>query len=69
MNDLVKIDKGIPIPATPKASRWPFAAMQVGDSFLATENLRTALWMYSKKYDMKFSSRREGDGIRVWRVA
>lgn len=70
-----KIDKSVPIPAKRKGrSKYPFATMEVGDSFLvdAASRIKTvsALAVYKKKAHpkQKFTVRRVEDGVRVWRI-
>jgi hypothetical protein len=46
--------------------------MKVGDSFLAKDVLIGAMCNYNKrngvKLGMKFVAKKEGDGVRVWRI-
>ena len=66
----MKIEKNIPIP-----NKYPFAEMQVGDSFKMPETMkRTALMVaamrYSRKHGAKFITKTMADGsIRCWRVS
>lgn len=70
-----KIEKGVPLPKKlSQNARYPFAEMEVGDSFFIpnAKRLMTAgsISQYcTKKTGKKFSSRREGNGIRVWRIS
>jgi hypothetical protein len=61
------IDKDVPIP-----SRFPFAQMEVGDSFVITTKRSTAAVAarrYGDKHKMKFVTRKMPDGtIRCWRT-
>ncbi len=82
MSDKPKIDKGIPIPTKAGGgvpSKYPFRAMEVGDSFLAEapegmsrRQLRIAVTSAAAyqqtTYGTKFSVRTVSDGIRCWRV-
>ena len=76
--DEFTIDKSIPIPPPtrgPKAngfSKYPFSAMEVGDSFFVGDKKSRHINCYFKKFRPKrFTSRTsiEGDvkGLRVWR--
>lgn len=66
----VTIETGIPVPASRKTEKWPFADMSVGDSFFTTKLIaKNAAMNYQRRHGVKFSSRREADGIRIWRVA
>jgi hypothetical protein len=66
----MKIEKNVPLPVT-----YPFAKMDVGDSFAVPPDVhRTtvsiAALRYGRKHDMKFSTRKTPDGtIRCWRIA
>lgn len=69
------IEKNIPIPAAyDRVHKWPFANMEVGDSFLVDfseatrRKLCTASSYYGKRRGKKFSIRKLDNGIRVWRV-
>jgi len=63
------IDKGIPFP-----SKYPFATMQVGDSFLVPLGTsRFAVGQsakrYGEKHGMKFTVRQVADKtFRCWRI-
>lgn len=70
---MIKIEKNIPMPSL--SSKYPFADMQVGDSvFFDNEPAGSqskpviAARNFGSKNDMKFLSRSEGAGVRVWRV-
>jgi len=70
-----KIEKGVPVPP-PKSGRYakyPFAKMDIGDSFFASEHPTkvrpAASWWANRHAGFKFQTRKEGDGVRVWRVA
>ena len=72
MNDF-KIEKDIkcPEPRT-RNLKYPFDDMKCGDSFAFNSDIyvrvsATASY-YSKKDNMKFSIRKDGDGYRCWRV-
>ena len=68
----MKIEKGIPLPAHGN-TKYPFADMVVGDSFLMSiethQKLRVAANAYGKRHAMKFSVRVVESGVRCWRVA
>jgi hypothetical protein len=69
------IEKGIPAPSPKRRNyRYPFAEMEVGDSFVATSNtVRSAASTYSRRHkdkDICFVCTKQEDGrIRVWRYA
>lgn len=67
-----KIEKGVPVqkPDPGGAPRlYPFAEMEVGDSFVGPKKAAGATSGASKRFSMKFISRKEGDGVRIWRIA
>ena len=51
---------------------YPYKEMVVGDSFLVPgaklQIVCNNNWRVGKKLGMVFSDRKEGDGVRVWRV-
>lgn len=67
----VQIDKGIKIPQRSggPGRKYPWADMEVGDSFFSTaKSIREQSAHAGKVYGRKFATRKEGNGIRVWRV-
>jgi len=74
MNDFV-IEKDIPLPGDRRAnSKYPLDRMVVGDSFLISVehvlSARMAIQRF-KQVDSqaKFATRKDGNGMRVFRVA
>ena len=71
----VMIDKGIAIPEIKRKNRtsYPYDAMDVGDSFFAPGTKITVMcnlqYRIGKRTGRKFTARREGNGVRVWRIA
>jgi len=67
----VIIDDAVPMPGARVVRRYPYAEMDVGQSFyVAGVQMQVVLngnWRAGKKLERKFIARREGDGIRVWR--
>lgn len=66
-----KIERGIPLPA-PRVV-YPFGDMQLGDSFLVTndaayESVRVAMRAYGRKHGKNFTARKMVDGMRIWRT-
>jgi len=63
------IDSNVPLP-----TRYPFAQMKVGDSFLVPsdvtrEAVAVAASRYGKAHNMRFSTRKLKDGsFRCWRL-
>lgn len=71
---MIKIDKDIPPPMT-KLIGLTLNTMEVGDSFLVSENtfqMRQTLFRKARELSSKgkvFTSMAEDDGIRTWRMA
>lgn len=66
----VEVSKDIPMPDLKR--KYPYATMEVGDSFFVT-GIKLQLvcnynYRFSKKLRFKFIARQEDDGIRVWRT-
>ena len=74
---MIRIEKNIPIPDVHRGRGrqpiYPFAQMDVGDSFAAPvakwNTIRTVSGQWAKRLGRQFVTRRDGDSIRVWRVA
>lgn len=70
---MYKIDRGIPF-GRPSHTKYPFAEMRKGDSFLVPtgeaneSSLGSAIHTYGKKLQAKFAKRKVQGGIRVWRI-
>lgn len=75
----IQIEKHVPMPKRTKIPELPLAAMEVGDSFVAPINAsnqtevralrqRISRWQRDR-YPMKFSVVRDGEKMRVFRVA
>jgi len=67
------IETGIPIrKASPgRRCKYPWASMKVGDSiFVEAANISTLVCAssYGKSHSMKFASRVEDNGRRIWRI-
>ena len=71
-NGMVKIEKGVEMPQNAR-SRYPWNQMLVGDSFVINTQSRSSVGARNQTEKRigtgrKFSSRMEGDHVRVWRV-
>ena len=73
---MINIDKNIPMPKIvrnggPKA-KYPFADMQVGDSFEVTDKttkkFASTCAAATRRLGSKFTIRTIDNGIRVWRI-
>lgn len=73
------IEKNIPIPSgtgiTGRRAKYPFGEMEVGDSLFIDNEPRgsqsgasMASKQHGARYGKKFTSRTEGNGVRIWRV-
>lgn len=66
---MYQIEKNIPV-----AGKYPFEKMEVGDSFYvegdkkAKANLRMAAFTYRKNANVKFATKSDDKGIRIWRT-
>lgn len=73
-NPSYKIEKNVPLPEARrgKAGTYPFGDMEVGDSVLIEDRSQSsisgALTHYKYRWGKDFATRREGDGVRVWRT-
>lgn len=72
----LKIEKNVPIPnVAQKIEKYPFAKMDIGDSFFVEFSKKDALRMQrsmhyiQKKLKIKLVSRINENGIRIWRIA
>lgn len=67
----VEISKDIPLPLPRR--RYPYAEMQVGESFLvdggSLQVVCNANYRAGKRLSRKFIARREEGGVRVWRTS
>lgn len=76
---MYKIEKGVPKPSSRKLRIYPFAEMEIGDSFFiplsdATTSqmptqVRNAAIAFGHRHGRKFSVYTEEGGYRVWRTA
>lgn len=61
----IKIDKGVPMP-----TKYPWKSMEIGDSFVFPYRpSNKGLYRCAAHAGIKISIRKEGDGIRIWRIA
>jgi len=68
------VEKNIPIPPTRKKGKWKevVSIMEIGDSVLVKNRLQACCLITSARShhpDMKFTTRKIDEGIRVWRTA
>ena len=70
---MIKIEDGIALTkrSTNRESKYPFAQMEVGQSFYVEQSSSpssAATSFCRKNAGYKFVTRREKDGFRVWRI-
>ncbi len=75
MSDQFPIEKDVAVPQSHRRVIYPFADMDVGDSFFAlgvtvndVSRVRSSATNYGYRHKMKFTTRAVEGGIRVWRV-
>ena len=68
-----KVEKGVPFPEVMSGSKYPFARMEVGDSFSVSEDdlkrITSVRTSAQKKTGFTFSVRKFGSAYRCWRTA
>lgn len=77
MSDDFEIESDIPVPATRmrKARTYPFADMEIGDSFaipadVPHNRVRIAGYQFGRRHNRKYTVQRvNGERYRCWRVA
>ena len=71
--EILEIEKGTIVPNPRVVYAYPYESMEVGDSFTVPVTARAkvlnANYRASKRLGVKFSSKSEGDVLRVWRVS
>jgi hypothetical protein len=75
---MYEIENNIPVPEPRSRSTYPFANMEIEDSFFVPCDLdavRTierrvsaSAAQYGRRHSTKYVTRREDNGVRVWRV-
>ena len=68
------IEKNIPTPTSGyKNRKYPFPEMKIGDSFSleyeAAHLVGAASRAWGRKHGAKFTTRKNGNGYRIWRIA
>jgi hypothetical protein len=77
---MIRLEKGVavyppPIKKPKSESKYPFAKMEVGDSFYVEGDerlcavVRTLAHRFARGSEIKFVTRRDENGVRVWRVS
>jgi hypothetical protein len=69
---MYEITSAVPVPDGKVRHNYPYEDLQVGESFHVPGGNMNVLCNYNrirgKRMGRKFVCRREGDGIRVWRI-
>ena len=70
----ISIDKDVPPPLPRTVKKYPHEEMRVGESFFVEgvkmQVVLNANWRaQNRQAGMRFTARKEGNGIRVWRTA
>ena len=67
------VEKDVPIPKSPRRSKYPFREMAVGDSFFLpnrnNKQIAGLQGMAFKQTGFRFRIQREGTGWRMWRIS
>lgn len=75
---MIAIDKNVPVPPRiggrpgGRPTKYPWLDMEIGDSFRTSgkrNSIGAAVAWATKQYGRKFVTRREDDGVRIWRIA
>lgn len=70
----MQIQKGIPIPrlAYFPRNKYPWADMEVGDSFVVSLSTHHTVYKASiyasKRFGFDFTIRKTNEGVRIWRI-
>ena len=68
----IAIESNVPLPRERKRNVYPYKQMDIGDSFfiddIAINIVCNNIYRVGKHTGMKFTARREGNGVRVWRT-
>ena len=69
---MITVEKNVELPVTRVRNSYPYKQMEVGDSFFVDNTkmqiVCNANYRANKSLGKKFIARREGNGVRVWRI-
>lgn len=69
---MYNVESGVEIPKARRKHNFPYGDMNIGDSFMVSDMKIGAMCNYNKrngaKLGMKFVAKKEGDGVRIWRI-
>jgi len=70
---MIAVEKNKPLPKERLRNSYPYKQMEVGDSFFVDDTpmqvVLNSNYRMGSKLKMKFTARREGAGVRVWRIS
>lgn len=66
---MIAIEKNVPVPARAFKSEYPFAEMEVGDSFFVEGRKHVAVKNAAAQTGYTFKAKTVDGGCRVWRTA
>lgn len=73
---MFQIESNVPLPEPKlgiRKAKYPFADMNVGDSFVVSGKLKqtvaSSASRYARLHGKRFAVRKVPDGYRVWRIA
>lgn len=75
---MYQVDKSVPIPKSGRNSVYPFATLEVGDSFFIplepydekkATSIRACASTFAKRRGVTFTCKRVDGGLRVWRTS
>ena len=73
MNAVIKIDRDVELPISSRSSKYPYAELEVNDSFvvpnLSLQVVCNMNYRANQKLQRKFVARKCDGGVRVWRVS
>jgi len=74
MMEEIVVEKGIPLPTGARAAKYPFASMEVGDSFVVAGSSKQLARSHALNYKKlnpgwNYRTRTTSDGMRIWRVS
>jgi len=69
---MYEIQKDVPLPTKRVKHDYPYEQLEVGESFVVSgvgmNSLCNLNRVKGRKYGRKFVCRKDGEGIRIWRV-
>lgn len=71
----MKIETNVPMPKATRSTKYPFRDMNVGESVFfdnepngSQSNPAISAHVLAKRDGLKFSARKENNGVRIWRI-